>query len=96
MFEDEALQQTMIDTGARTLLGAPGIATSNKKLLGAPGLTTRSDRTLLVTEVMTCRVSTDQKDEDPFRCDRYRRVQAQHLSPRSGSRDGGGQARLPF
>ena len=28
--------------GARTLLGAPGIATSNKKLLGAPGLTTRS------------------------------------------------------
>ena len=34
--------------GARTLLRAPGIATSNKKLLGAPGLTTRSDRTLLV------------------------------------------------
>ena len=27
---------------ARTLLGAPGIATRNKKLLGAPGLTTRS------------------------------------------------------
>ena len=26
--------------GARALLGAPGIATSNKKLLGAPGLTT--------------------------------------------------------
>ena len=26
----------------RTLVGAPGIATSNKKLLGAPGLTTRS------------------------------------------------------
>ena len=42
--------------GARTLLGAPGIATRskgiatrNKKLLGAPGLTTRSkdSRTLL-------------------------------------------------
>ena len=28
--------------GARTLVGAPGIATKNKKLLGAPGLTTRS------------------------------------------------------
>ena len=28
--------------GARTLLGAPGIATRNKKLLRAPGLTTRS------------------------------------------------------
>ena len=27
--------------GARTLLGAPGLATSSKKLLGAPGLTTR-------------------------------------------------------
>ena len=26
----------------QTLLGAPGIATSNKKLLGAPGRTTRS------------------------------------------------------
>ena len=37
--------------GARTLLGAPGIATRNKKLLllGAPGLTTRSDRTLLAS-----------------------------------------------
>ena len=38
--------------GARTLLGAPGIATrsilatSNKKLLGAPGLTTRSKKLL--------------------------------------------------
>ena len=28
--------------GARTLLGAKGIATRSKKLLGAPGLTTRS------------------------------------------------------
>ena len=28
-----------------TLLGAPGIATSNKKLLGAPGLTTSKDAT---------------------------------------------------
>ena len=27
---------------ARTLLGAPGIATRNKKLLGAPGIVTRS------------------------------------------------------
>ena len=28
--------------GARTLLGAPGLTTSNKKLLGAPGIATRS------------------------------------------------------
>ena len=28
--------------GARTLLGAPGIATRNKKLLGAKGIATRS------------------------------------------------------
>ena len=28
--------------GARTLLGAPGLATRNKKLLGAPGIATRS------------------------------------------------------
>ena len=34
-------------SGARTLLGAPGLAARSKKLLGAPGLTTRSDRTLL-------------------------------------------------
>ena len=34
--------QWNIVLGARTLLGAPGIATRNKKLLGAPGLTTRS------------------------------------------------------
>ena len=31
--------------GARTLLGAKGIATSNKKLLGAPGIATRSKDT---------------------------------------------------
>ena len=36
-----ALQRSIL-LGARTLLGAPGIATSSKKLLGAPGLTTRS------------------------------------------------------
>ena len=30
--------------GARTLLGAPGIATRSKKLLGAPGRTTRSKK----------------------------------------------------
>ena len=37
------LSQRFLDSlVARTLLGAPGIATSNKKLLGAPGLTTRS------------------------------------------------------
>ena len=28
--------------GARTLLGAPGLTTSNKKLLGAKGVATRS------------------------------------------------------
>ena len=28
--------------GARKLLGAPGLATSNNKLLGAPGLTARN------------------------------------------------------
>ena len=28
--------------GARTLLGAPGLTTSNKTLLGAPGIATRS------------------------------------------------------
>ena len=41
--------------GARTLLGAPGIATRNKKLLGAPGRTTRS-KTLLGTSanVLVC------------------------------------------
>ena len=34
--------------GARTLLGAPGIATRNKKLLGAKGIATRSkDATIL-------------------------------------------------
>ena len=32
--------------GARTLLGAPGIATRNKKLLGAPALTTRNKKLL--------------------------------------------------
>ena len=31
---------------ARTLLGAPGIATRNKKLLGAPGLITRNKKLL--------------------------------------------------
>ena len=34
-----ALSELGKHTGARTLLGAPGIATRSKKLLGAPGLT---------------------------------------------------------
>ena len=33
--------------GARTLLGAPGLATRNKKLLGAKGIATNGARTLL-------------------------------------------------
>ena len=36
------LEEEIPPLGARTLLGAPGIATRNKKLLGAPGLTTRN------------------------------------------------------
>ena len=42
------LNQSIQLLGARTLLGAPGIATRSKKLLGAPGRTTRSKK-LLVT-----------------------------------------------
>ena len=34
-------EQTVL-LGARTLLGAPGLTTSNKKLLGAKGIATRS------------------------------------------------------
>ena len=38
--------------GARRLLVAPGLTTSNKKLVGAPGITTRSkDATRNIVEV---------------------------------------------
>ena len=38
-----------MELGARTLLGAPGIATSNKKLLGAKGIATSSKESLVAS-----------------------------------------------
>ena len=40
--------------GARTLLGAPGIATRSKKLLVAPGLTTRSKKPCALRGLASC------------------------------------------
>ena len=47
------LEAIAIRLGARTLLVAPGIATSNKKLLGTKGIATRSKNAIRLEAIAT-------------------------------------------